>query len=65
MQRYPRNIADYIENKKRGIASAKKYIKKCKVDNFRKFVERIWKKCRILKNKWASVKFNEGYSYRL
>ena len=25
----------------------------------------VWKKCRILKNKWASVKFNEGYSDRL
>ena len=35
-----RNIADYIEYKKR-IASAKKYIKKCKIDNFRKFAESI------------------------
>ena len=60
MQRYSRNTADYIENKER-VASAEKYIKKSKVDNFTKFVERIWKKCRILKNKWASVKFNEGY----
>ena len=70
--RYSRNIADFIEYKKR-VAFAKKYIKKCKVDNFRKFAESIyfeidvtylWKKCRILKNKWASVKFNEGYSDR-
>ena len=56
--RYSRNIADYIEYKKR-VASAKKYMKKCKFDNFRKFAESInfeigvtyvWKKCRILKN---------------
>ena len=25
----------------------------------------VWKKCRILKSKWASVKFNERYSERL
>ena len=51
--------ADFIEYKKR-VASAKKYTKKCKVDNFRKFAESInfetnvtyiWKKCRTLKNK--------------
>ena len=60
--------------KKKRVASAKKYIKKCKVDNFIKFVEGISletdvtyvrKKCKILKNKWDSVKFNEGYSDRL
>ena len=71
--RYSRNVADYIEYKKR-VASAKKYIKKCKVDSFRKFAQSInfetdmtsvCKKCRILKNKWASVIFNEGYSDRL
>ena len=71
--RYSRNIAHCIEYKK-CVASAKKYIKKCKVDSFRKFAESInfeidvtyvWKKCRILKNKWANVKFNEGYSDRL
>ena len=38
MWRYSRNIVDYIEYKKR-VIPVKKYIKKCKADNFRKFVK--------------------------
>lgn len=60
---FTKDIIDHIEYKKK-TAVARKILNSKKRDNFRKFTESInlnsnssyvWKKCKILKNKWANV----------